>query len=183
MIRRSTWIVLLVLIVLIGVVFYVQRKEPASDQGLLEGTETPLVLDIDAANVTGLRVVSADGKIFYATRSGAENWTLVQPNLSGGLNQATLESDLSQLLTIKPLSRLETGLGLEAMGLITPDYSIRVSLAGQQERLLEIGGDTPTGSGSYVRVDNTDLIVVPKYNLQPILELLDDIPFITPTPK
>ena len=183
MVRRSTWIVLAILVILIGVVIYLQRKEPSADIMVDAGTEVPHVLDIDLNDVTGLRVIGADGKIFYATRVDSENWTLVQPGLSGELDSSLLESDLTQLINIQPLSRLETGLGSEAMGLLSPIFTIRLSMVGQNERLLEVGNETPTGSGYYVRVDNTDLIVVPVYNLQSILDLLKETPIVTPTPN
>lgn len=183
MIRRSTWIVLTILVVLIGVVIYLQKRGPAAEDLASETPPTSPLLDVDLMDITGIRVVSSEGKIFYATRLDGNNWTLVQPGLSDELNQDVLESDLSQLINLQPLSRLETGLGLEAMGLLSPTYTIRLSVAGQQERLLEVGAETPTKSGYYLRVDNTDLVVVPIYNLQSILDLLEEIPLVTPTPN
>jgi hypothetical protein len=183
MIRRSTWAALFVLAILIGAVFYLQNQEPEAGEQVLEEIEEDRAFSITLENVLGLRVVGSDGKIFYATRSGTESWTLVQPEISSELDSILLESYVSQFISLTPLSRLEAGLGLEALGLISPQYTIRLSLVDGGEKFLEIGELTPTGSGYYTRLDNTDLIVIPTYNLESILALVEKPPLLpTPTP-
>ena len=184
MIRRSTWIVLIVLVVLVGLVIYLQNKPQTDNAQTLVATEGYRILDLDVNNIVGLRVIGSDGKIFYATRQAPEEWTLVQPGISGELDGVKLESYLNQLLSLQPLSRVESGISPQAIGLLNPEYTIRITLNDGQERLLEVGKETPTKSGVYMKVENTDVVAVPMYSIQSILDLLQELPLVpTPTPE
>lgn len=182
MIRRSTLAVLVIFILLIALVWYLQTRESPT----LEATPTAgpdPVLDLEISDVAELRIISSSGAVFRASRDSSGVWTLLQPSIEGQLNGDTVESNLSQILDLRPLASLDSATGMEAVGLISPQYVIRLTLVDGGTVILDIGDETPTSSGFYVRLDNTEVLVAQKFAVQSVFGMVDNIPLQpTPTP-
>ena len=184
MIRRSTWIVLVVFAALSALVIYLQKRPAPEASQLTPTPEKSLVFGLDVNLVTGLRIIGPDGRAFYATRTSDGNWTLVEPANPNPIDSAKVESNLQQLLALQTLSRLEAPPALEAVGLVAPAHIVEIQLSDGSRHRLEVGNQTATASGYYVRVDNTELLVANKFTLDPILAMVKTTPLMpTPTPE
>ncbi len=182
MVRRSTWIVLVIFAALAGLAWYLQKNPlPVSSQVTPTALES-LVFELDANQVTGLRIVGPDGRAFSATRSTDATWKLVEPENPNPIDSSKVESNLGQLLHLQTLSQLEAPPALETVGLVSPDYLVEIQMSDGTKHRLEVGDQTPTTSGYYVRVDNTELLVANKYSLDPVLAMVKTLPLMaTPT--
>lgn len=184
MIRRSTWIVLVVLAVLLGVTWYLQTQRTQEAAEATPTVEQSTFLDLDVTRIASLRVIGPQGNTFFAERDESANWTLIQPERSSPLESNVVEANVSQLVNMNMGSPLEMPPPMEAVGLVVPEYVIELTLVDGQVHRLEIGNETPSGSGYYTKVDNNEMIVAGKIAMQAIFGLVEDIPLVpTPTPE
>lgn len=179
MIRRSTLAVVLVLAVLIGVVYFLQRSEPGEE---LEATPTAgrtSLYEFDS-QIMGLRVEHVGSQIVEIERNAEGIWSLKYPPAEA-TDIGIVESAVSQLLSTQILEALSEGPSLEEAGLAEPTYRVLIWLEdGRQER-MSVGKETPTGSGYYILAGNRGMFIVNKFSLDPLLKLADNPP-IAPTP-
>ena len=81
-----------------------------------------------------------------------------------------------------PRSDLGEQTDLEPFGLVSPSYRVIVTLVGGTELILDVGGNTPTGSSQYVRFAGREgVLVFTKSGLEEALGLLVEL-IPTPTP-
>jgi len=174
---RTTAILLLVFVALIGYVYLVElNKKPA---------ETPVdkstwVLTLGRDDVQELRVADGDKSIVLA-RSG-DAWYLGA--VGGEEADATRVGNIVVSLVNLRSSRVLTGTmeGLAAYGLENPTMTVTLVLqAGTQEVLL-IGGKNPQGSSYYVQRKGYDPIHLIYTSLVDDLRKLVSEPPYKPTP-
>jgi len=182
MVRRSTWIVIVIFAALAGLAWYLQKNPVLESSQSTPKAAESYVFELDTNKVTGLRIVGPDGRVFSATRSADATWKLVEPANPNPVDSSKVESNLGQLLKLQTLSQLEAPPALEAVGLVSPDYLVEIQMSDGSKHRLEVGNQTPTTSGYYVRVDNTELLVANKYTLDSILAMVKTLPLMaTPT--
>lgn len=183
MIRRSTLVVLGVFILLVVLAWALQNRQAAAPDATPTATQEALIR-LAVADLASLRIVGPDGAALYLSRDASGSWTLIQPALEGVVDSAQVDANLSQLVSASPLTRLEAAVGLETVGLVTPQYVIRLQSRSGDEILLEVGDETPTQSGYYVQVDNAAVLVAQKFAVQAVINMLKQIPLQpTPTPE
>lgn len=189
MIRRSTWIVLAVFVVLLGFLIYWQQWGPGAisddtmaDMPTVAPREPIFDLPEDAA-VVGVRVESAEGGLVEVRRENDQaEWTLVEPPHEEDTDSQQVQTMVDQLVTLRESSSLEAAPSLDVTGLEAPSHTITLILEdGQQERLY-VGDTTITGNTYYVRVDGGSPQVVGQYGVDSALGMLDTLPLLfTPT--
>jgi hypothetical protein len=183
MIRRSTFILLLVFIVLLAGVAFWQRTKGSEE---IEGTPTAVqeyLLEING-QITALKITSAEGKVVELSRNDNGEWELIQPE-NEETDSTTAESTISRLSALRVLTKLETetqdSIDLSAVGLDKPSYELSITLDDGSIILTKIGNITPTDSGYYVSGSGRGILIVDKYGMQSIIDMLDNPP-IMPTP-
>jgi hypothetical protein len=180
MIRRSTFFVIIAFVMLLVLLWVLQTRPPETASSTATPQPEP-IFSFALADVSGLRVIGPDGSVFYATRDESGTWTLVQPSKTGELISSSLDSHVSQLISLRPQTSIDATVGLESLGLVTGQYMVYLQLVNGREILLEIGAETLTGSGYYIQIDNSEVFMAQKFTIQSIIGLLDEIPF-QPTP-
>ena len=117
--------------------------------------------------------------------SGA--WVLIDPTAEA-TDTARAASLATQLGSLTIRSLLETPPAASAMGLEPPAYTIRLMLGDGSRLTAEVGAETPTKSGYYVRVTDGRrpgealVAVVNTFSVQSIVDVLDSPPiYLTPT--
>jgi hypothetical protein len=186
MIRRSTWIWLGLLAVALLAAYYLQFvREPAADS--LETSEpvsTQFLFDgIEAAEVASLTITGEGGKTLEIHRDDQGLWNVTQPE-GGTTDQAQVDALVSQVLTMQTMVTLNPVDDLEVYGLMQGSSVITLVLNGGQEHILHIGDLAPTNNGYYVRVDGEAPTVASSFNIDQVLNFLDNPPFAaTPTPE
>jgi hypothetical protein len=183
MIRRSTFILLLVFIVLLAGVAFWQRTKGSEE---IEGTPTAVQEYLFEINgqITALKITSAEGKVVELSRNDNGEWELIQPE-NEETDSTTAESTISRLSALRVLTKLETetqdSIDLSAVGLDKPSYELSITLDDGSIILTKIGNITPTDSGYYVSGSGRGILIVDKYGMQSIIDMLDNPP-IMPTP-
>ena len=191
MIRRSTWIVVAIFLVLLGFLLYWQYWQPAAsaDAAL---TAAPTVeakapiFDLPAdSTIVGVRVEGAAGNFVVVTREDEESeWDLLEPPHPDKTDNQKVQTMVDQLVAMRESSSLEAAPSLDVTGLESPSYTITLTLQNGQQKKLFIGDKTITGNTYYVRVEGGTPQVVNQYSVDAALNMLTNLPLLpTPTPE
>ncbi len=178
MIRKSTWSAV-ILLVLVTAAFLIFRDREARQTPAAETTTAPQFVFSPASDglVMGMTVEGVDGRTVVFDRGESGSWSISQP--AGLEADPTLaESAASQAAALRILNKLDPATDPVATGLDSPSAVIRVRFSSGNERNLQVGSLTPTGSGYYTKsADN--LYVVSKSSLDSLLSLLDFPPAVS----
>ena len=181
MIRRPTWFLVSVLVILVALTWYLQKSK-SSQTADEKPTETvQLLLNVQENTITGLTIERAsDGKVVMINRDDQGLWKVVQP-AGGETDVSQAEMAVSQLTSLTSQLSIGTVQDLSVFGLAKFAYEITITTNAGEKQVLHVGDLTPTGSGYYVSVNENNPVVVSKYSLDTLLNLVDSPPFV-PTP-
>jgi len=183
--KRSTWIMLVIFLALVGVFFYLnQRETTASESEDASATVAPVeyLINENDGLPNSIEIKSNSGDQVHIERNEAGEWVLKQP-IQTEANQGSAEAAASQLTALRIVSRPEVAPA--DAGLNHPSYEITVKLTGGTVKNVRIGDLTPTKNGYYTSVDDNDeVLIVSKTGLDSLLVLLTSPPYVsTPTPE
>ncbi len=181
MIRKSTWVVFGVFIVLALAAIFL-RWSPTSP--LIQSTATPASTPapyalggIQSVDISAVRLESAEG-IVKLVRNPDLTWTRNDEQI---VEAGKVEELLANLVTTRVLSQLAPDYNTESLALNPPAQSIFVQTT-TGEIQMAIGADSPTGSGTYLKIDDQPAIVVSKYAIEAVLTAFNNAVPSTPTP-
>jgi|GEM_PF-1517962 len=182
MIRKNTWILLgIAVVVLAAYLFYQESKfaqkiEPTPTSA----APTTYLFSVDASQINSLKVEKANGEVMLIARSDAGGWFIKEPP-SPITDTTTAESVMSQIGYINSLAVITDAVDLELYGLATPAYTLTLSLISGERLVALVGKPTLTNSGYYVQLVGGEVQVVAKYGLDSILNAYQKA-LATPTP-
>ena len=185
MIRRSTWISLLVFALLLGLAWYLNRPKPVEPVPTpTSESESPVALFADESGEVTAFQISGDSKTISLAQEGNRGWVFTDDaDKDLPVDQSQAESAATQF---KALALLEQKVIIapQYVGLNPPLYTITLQFAHETEHTLLVGEQTPSGSGYYVQLDGGDVAIADYYGMQAILNLLVASPYApTPTPS
>jgi len=184
MIRRSTWITLIVFLVVAaagyGVIAYKNQRTKTHP------TPSPTpndVITFTENDIVGVEIDGQGQKVVLQRKDPKSPWQVVQPAPQGNErpDQQRISTAVFNITTLSALNSVPEGIDLNALGLLKPTYILKLRLANGKSWQAEIGKETPIGSGYYARA-NGQLLVVEKYAVDSIASLLNKPPLATPTP-
>lgn len=180
MIRRTTWVLVGVLVAAVAGTVWWSNRPPAvpSDQ-----TPTPEpVWQVDSSTIQSIRIEDLEGgTIVEVERNAVEAWHLVQPT-PGPADAGRVERGATWLALPQPHSILHDVQDLAAFGLDQPSKKIVVIFQDGSQQELAVGRTDPTGSVIYVQASgSTDVLLFNAFGLDEVLGLLDPIPTAPPT--
>lgn len=184
-IKRSTWILLGVFVVLGGFAIYM-AKSPLQ---LFKETPTPTSYPTLLGGWSGLNIVKIDvssstGTDFVVEKISDSTWVFSDGD--GVVDQGKIQQLLTSIVTLKVLNITDPGVSLENLGLTSPSEIITVSNSSGEQLSIAIGGVSPTASGYYVQIDNNTPVMVGKYAIEDLMMSLtkDSLSLVmsTPTP-
>ncbi|HWQ84794.1 MAG TPA: DUF4340 domain-containing protein [Anaerolineales bacterium] len=180
MIRRNTLILVGVfLLALAGYVLLNRQQEQAAAQITPTAATQPL-FEFEASELTGIQVADSSGReVRLEMMSGA--WVLVDPTAEA-TDTERVTSLATQIASLTARSLIENPPAASAMGLEPPAYTVRLQLGDGSRLTLEVGAETPTQSGYYVRLADGRVAVVSTFSVDGITAVLDSPPvYLTPT--
>ena len=183
MVKRQTWILLAVFVVLIALAFFWTRYQNDKKKSNLSPTPTPqrYLFTLDSASVASLQITSnVDGKTVMVGRNVSGQWSLVEPK-ADYTDVANVEAAMTQLASLQVLLSLDTTDNLAEYGLDKPIYTITINVNGGQQYIAQIGSSTATSNGYYVLIPGGVPQIVAKYGLDAVLKLWLNPPIATPT--
>ena len=184
MIRRSTVVYIVLLLVLAGVYYYLNnREQPAEIELTVEptsGVAQEYLFTAEEGTPTSIRIESKSGETVEVARGEDNAWTLIQP-VEAEADQGAAEAAASQVTTMRIVDTvpdLDPGI----IGLDDPEYILTLKFTSGGQRTVDVGVITPTESGYYVR-DADKILIVSRSAIDALLGLLTNPPYLeTPTP-
>lgn len=180
--RTGTWVALIVLAAVIGAAFYMNRQaEEAAN-----ATETPEVEEAfvfgEDRIVTSIEIQPAEGETVQLERNEENVWMLSQPE-EAEAEQGAAEAAASQINALRIITEVDSGKDPSIFGFDEPAYTITVSFEDGTTSVIEVGDNTPSESGYYLRVDGGKAYVVGLSGIDALAGLVFAPPYLnTPTP-
>jgi hypothetical protein len=183
MIRRTTWIILGVFIVLVGLAWYLQRNKPAA---AVQATPTPgrqYLFDIQESNIKKLEIANNLGQRVVLGRDASGVWSLEEPK-ADATDVGQAESAVTQLVTLSVVNLLAATPQPDASGLSGPTDVITLTMSNGPLQIAYIGKTTPIQNGYYAQLGKDGpVMVVNTNNVDALLHILDSPPILgTATP-
>lgn len=175
-----------VFIVVLAAGIYLQRSGSLTSS---EETATPVpvekpLLNVQAEAVRTLKIENAQGQVVSIERQAdGISWKLLEPQEEPA-DTNKVDPAVSSLAGLTLLNPLETTLDLKVIGLESAADTITIGLSDGGQHVLQIGTATATGTGYYARLDGGAPVVVSKFSVDSVLELLQNPPIpATATPQ
>jgi hypothetical protein len=179
MIRKNTWIVLLLLALLVGFSFYWQNRKSQQAAQATPTLSSAAVFSSTEGPLRDLKITSSLGTFVEVARDQTGKWVLKAP-IEAAADQGAAEAAATQIGALRVLATVD--LGAEIVGLDKPAYTMIVEFGTGKTHKLTIGSVTPVQTGYYVQLDAGKNEVVDKPGLDAILGLLTQPPYLaTPT--
>lgn len=189
MVKRPTWILLIVLALVSAAYFYLKERPLKASAPTPTAIKPSFLITKDNGALTKIHILDAQGNSLQMGRDASGNWaimvgqspTITQPELAAA-NQSQAEAAETQFFALSVLTTLETSPALDVIGLNPPAYTITLGffdaqhLLGNTQKVLEIGSLTPTGSGYYVKLEDK-LYVISQSSINAVLGLLRTPPY------
>ncbi|PWH14614.1 MAG: hypothetical protein DDG60_07625 [Anaerolineae bacterium] len=188
--RRSTVVMIVLLVVLAGLYWYMQQPENLIARTL---QPTPTATRIEWGNIispekgqpTRIVIESAEGQALTLDKSSGI-WFLTVGGTSGPADPNKVESVVAGLTTLRILSNIQPAPELTSIALEPPAYRVSVTMSDGSTVDFHIGSKTVIQSGYYVRTADGNLYVTAAYNIDALLNLMTTPPFLqtaTPSPQ
>jgi hypothetical protein len=146
---RSTFVLLVVLLGLVGYIYFYEMKRPASSE---TADQKQKVFSVEAAKIEQVEVKAASGDRTVLTKSG-DAWRIVEPfDVKADDGEVTgIVSNLAALEIQRVVE--EHAADLAQFGLATPRIEVAFKAAGQAEMSRLLVGDTnATGGEVYAKL-------------------------------
>lgn len=181
MVRRSTWILLGILVILLAVFWAVQRTGNGPDEEI-DLTPQPTAISLfesGAGQAAKVTLTGEGGRVVYEyAPDGA--WSLIEPN-EQLVDPASASLAVDQFFSVRVLNELDSPPPLEAIGLQPPLFTITIEMRDGSQQKMHIGAVAPTGGSYYLQNQDGQILVVSKYALDVFLDLLRDPQYMRPT--
>jgi len=176
--KRSTLIVLVVFLALVGVMLYLNQKEPATSEADVTPTAPVEFLFSDSDGLpTIIDIKSSTGQQTVLERNDAGAWVLKKP-IGAEADQGSAEAAASQITSLRIESKPEVA--PDAAGLVQAPYTLTVKTTSGTTKTVRIGDLTPTGIGYYAVIDDSEeTLVISRTGLDALLTLLESPPVAT----
>lgn len=187
MVRRSTWIVLAIFVLMVAAAVLLPRLQKTDETPESTATNQPTqikVYDLGLEDVVWIQFMDMQGKLVEVEReSPTADWVMVGETVDTS-DSIRIGSIAGQLMAMQALRTFETELGVNAVGIDNPNYTVTVRTATGDVIINKIGNLNAVGSGYYIKVDDEPVVIVAKIVIDEILGILTEPPLAaTPTPE
>ncbi len=180
MIRKSTWIVVVVFgLTLTGAYLWQRNQAQKAAQVTPTAAAAPAYLFPIQGQISRVRIERGDGRTLDLKLDEQGKWQISLPSGLQADSEAA-SSALAQVAVIPVVAALQNPPGMNAMGLDQSAARLLVTSAEGGSWEAEIGQPTPTNSGYYAAMGGK-VYVASKYALDPLLGLVDNPPVLKAT--
>jgi hypothetical protein len=175
MIRRNTWILLLLLAALVGFSLYVRGLKAQQTAFATPTAGSASLFGPGEGSPTDVKIESALGTSVEVARDQSGTWVLKAP-VEASANQGSAEAAATQIGALRVLANVQ--LGPDVVGLDRPAYTLTVACGSAKTHKLTVGSVTPIQNGYYVQLDGGQIQVTDKGGLDALLDLLTRPPYL-----
>jgi len=182
MVKRSTWILLVILALVVGAYFLIESRPSKVIALTPTATGGSFLIPQVEGVLQSLHIIDNKGNNFQMQRDLSKSWVITAPT-SGAADQGLASAAETQVGSLSIVATLNTLPDLNTIGLAVPAYTIDLVFVNGTSHKIEVGNLTPTGSGYYVRFDGKKIYVIEQSGIDSLLNLLKTPPFpATATP-
>jgi hypothetical protein len=181
MVRRSTWIVLGIFVILIGftVVFQRYQANKAGNSATATPTTPPVYLNnLGESEIKDIKIADNTGSYIDLYRDPASSNWAIEGVPAEQADSAKIQSISDELASLQVQETLTETISLASVGLETPAYTITLTTSNDSQSVTYVGTQTAIGSGYYVRENDGQIMIVDKSSLDNILNLLKEPPLM-----
>jgi hypothetical protein len=149
---RSLLVAAIVLLVLVGTLYWSQHQKPAEATAKISHDAPPTILKLDEATITKLELKKKDVQPIVLTKSNSGTWEMVQPKPLRA-DQTAVTGTISTLSSLDS-ERLveEKATDLKQYGLDQPSLEADITEKDNKTQKLLLGDETPAGSAVYAKL-------------------------------
>ncbi|MDR3575157.1 MAG: hypothetical protein P4L50_14955 [Anaerolineaceae bacterium] len=182
MIRRSTWIMLAIFIVAVGLVFYL-NKYPIKNASVTPTATLlpPLMGNVTADKLTMVEFQSIAGAALQLKRNSDKTWGFT--NIQGKLpDQGKVQELLFTITGLTVTEGFANSLTLDSTGLTTPADVITLQDESGAQNIIRIGAATSIASGYYVQLNKNNPVIIDKSTIDNLTSLFTEGNLVLATP-
>jgi hypothetical protein len=176
MVKRSTWILLAILALVIGAYFLLKNRPMKPGQATPTALGNTFLVTKSDGVLQSLQINDAQNHTVRMQRDPNGIWVITAPT-TGEADQSLASAAETQVGALRIVTMLETTPELGAIQLAKPAYIIELTFNSGTQHKIEVGGLTPTSSGYYVRYDSKNIYVVSQDGIDALLNLLKAPPY------
>jgi hypothetical protein len=182
MVRRTTFIVIVVFALLVGFAWILQRYQANKSEVTATMTPTPTIaylFNLNGKQVDHISIADSSGnKIEFYLDSSTGIWA-IKDLPSEQADSVQIESIAAQIINLQADESLSQPPPLESMGLDKPAYTLSMLTSDGGQLATRVGSLTPIGKGYYVSVGSNTIVIVDKSVREGILAVLTAPPLVT----
>jgi hypothetical protein len=177
MVRRTTWIILVIFLGLLAFSLYWQNRNKDNQGEVIPSPVVQSLLDIKTDEISTLRIEDERGGAVELKHVEGNGWILVVPK-SEATDSNAVDGMVNQFVSLDVISTIDPAPPDDATGLKNPEYQIHLRLKDGRKMIINVGVQTATGSGHYVKVDDGFVKVVDKFGLEAATNLIYQPPVL-----
>jgi hypothetical protein len=149
MIRRSTWFILAIFVLLVGFAWLFKRNQ--TEKGEITSTPIPTkalasIYDLEGIQVNEVSISNSMGDEITFTSNETNQWSI--SNIPADqADTVQIGSNLAQLFAIQAQETLTQTPPLDSIGLVIPSYTIHIRSDSGEPVITYVGSLTPIGNG------------------------------------
>jgi hypothetical protein len=181
MIRKNTWIILVLLALVIGAAVYFNHQKSTSASTATPTSSQTFLFGSQDGNATDIKISDTNGDTVEISRNPTGTWVLKAPTAVAA-DQSQAEAAASQVSSLNMLGNEQ--IGLPDVGLDKPTYTMTITFDSAKTHKVLIGMVNPIQTGYYVQVDSGPVQLVDKSGLDALVGMLTAPPYLatlTPT--
>ena len=180
-ISATTWITLLVLVVVAGFAYLFNQQKAKQQAAATPTPGTAMLFTSAEGQPSDIKIESSTGTSVEVARNDKGVWVLKAPTQADA-DQAAAEAAATQIGALQVVGDVQ--LGLDIVGLDKPADTITLTFTGGKTHKLAVGSVNPIQTGYYVQLDGGKTQIVDKPGLDAILSMLTKPPYVaTATPS
>ncbi len=173
---RNLIVAMLVLLALVGTLYWSEHKKPADEVAKASANTSPAILKLDQASITQLEIKLRNAEPVALAKGNSGSWQIVQPKPFDA-DQSTVSSMLSSLSSLNSERVVEDKASdLTQFGLDHPAVEVDITEKNNKSQQLLIGDATPAGSAVYAMLaGDPRIFTMASYNKTSIDKSLNDL--------
>lgn len=180
MIRRTTWILLVLFVATLGLAWYLQRSGEAVIAAATPSPASQPVFDFTEGEVNSLWIENSQGQTVALQLDDNGSWALIEPTAES-TDTEKVESAVRQLVSLTSMTTLDQPPPADVLGLSPPAYTITLGLKDGKQWQVQVGKLTPIETGYYAQIGDGAIQVLSSFGLETVLQMLESPP-LAPTP-
>lgn len=173
---RNLILASLVLLALIGAMYWSDHRKPNEDTAKVSTDISPAILRLDSGTITKVELKNKDAEPIVLDKNASGNWQITQPKPMAA-DQTAVSNALSTVSSLNS-ERLvdDKASNVQQFGLDPPVAEVDLTEKGNKPQKLLMGDATPTGNAIYAMLaGDPRLFTMPSYEKTGIDKSVNDL--------